>query len=123
MQPMKRICMKCLKGTYQKLPEEILSDGSVVLGGKCDNCGNIEQYQFRPNRSIRYTGIIQCEKCGYEYFYCTEMVEDIFDIFEIKTICPSCDVIGYQKSLTEEYGELKHKHGKYGEHPVIRKHR
>jgi hypothetical protein len=117
-------CEKCMDGIMKSMPEIVLEDGTVVHSAKCNNCDHIEEYYIEPKRSTRSTGVTRCNKCGFEYFYINTRVnlKDIIDFLEVSLQCPSCGIKGFQEKLTEEYGELKHKHGSYGMHSITRKH-
>lgn len=118
-------CDKCSLGIREMLPKEILDDGTVSIRSKCNSCGDVQSFSFKPKRSGRHTGISKCIKCDYEYFYAA--VEGfqlgLLGLYERYDTCPNCDVIGHQMEMMEYYGPLKHEHGTFGSHPISRKHR
>jgi len=118
-------CNTCDNGIMKSLPEKILENGTVLHSGKCNSCGKIEKIGTKPWQTSRYTGVIRCDQCGYEYYYIslTEEMEEFLNEVSCFYVCPNCEINGFQTKVTEQYSPLKHRHGKYGIHPITQKHR
>jgi len=120
-------CEECFKGVMKSMPEQVLDDGTVIHTSKCNTCENIEKWHNKPSQSSRRTGVMKCDKCSYEYFYCRleENLEEMLELMSnwVYSTCPNCGIKGYQMRMIEHYGSLKHDHGHYGVHPITRIHR
>lgn len=125
-------------GRNTEFEEQILKNGSV----KCIqhfSCGHKEIWY--KNAEIRtrdeQTGIVKCEKCGFEYFltslpdkyafnrWCFDHGYPPYNVFETVFLhCPNCNApFSCQKNILTYSKVLMHNHGKYGWHPITRKHK
>jgi predicted RNA-binding Zn-ribbon protein involved in translation (DUF1610 family) len=92
--------------------QEVLEDGTVYHINTCNICGHKRQSERKPRR--KRGKIWLCLICNMEFLEKRGKSRN----------CPNCTKIKVKRvNETREYGELCHEHGRYGNHPISRKHR
>ena len=109
-------------GIMQYQPDIIKEDGTVIHSSICNVCGYKIGLSIKPRRKSRRTSKMRCRKC--DFIHSIKIIRKrTVTRWVIPFTCPKCGVMGYQQREWEEYGELIHGHGSYGNHPVSRVHR